>query len=123
MALIGAAEPRRLGRDDEGRKRDSGIDGCIEERVEVIVGERLAAPRVQLPLPAVVAAEHEERRGARDPVLRQRAGREQRVDARSDSPVLDDDDVALLHVALGRGGQRQRAQRLDQLGGDRRSRK
>ena len=40
---------------------------------------------------------------------------EQGVDAAADARVLDDDDVALLQVALGRGRQRQRAQGLDQL--------
>ncbi len=48
-----------------------GIDGGVEERVEVVVGERLATPCVQLALPAVVAAEHEQRGRAGNPLLRQ----------------------------------------------------
>jgi hypothetical protein len=41
--------------------------------------------------------------------------REQGIDAAADRCILDDDDVALLQVALGRGRKRQRAQGLDQL--------
>jgi hypothetical protein len=48
-------------------QRDARIDGWIEEGIEMIVRKRLAAPLVQLALPAIVGAEHEKRRRAQDP--------------------------------------------------------
>lgn len=65
----GTAEPRRFSGDDERRKRDAGVERCIEEDIQMIVGERLTTPGMQLALPAVVGAEDQERRGAGDPGL------------------------------------------------------
>src|SRR6185436_15808359 len=47
--------------EDEGAERDTGIDRSIEERIEVIVRERNAAPFVPEPLTAIVAAEDQQR--------------------------------------------------------------
>jgi hypothetical protein len=73
---------------------------------------------MELPLPAVIAAEHEQGRGAADPLLRERAGSQQRIDPRPDRRIVDDHDVALLQVALRRRGEGQRAEGVDQFGFD-----
>jgi len=103
------AKPRRFGGDDEGGKRDTGVERGIEEDVQMIVGERLATPGMQLTLPAVVGAKDQEGWGAGNPGLGQASRRQQLVDGLPQLPVLDDDDVALLQVALARRGKGKRA--------------
>src|SRR5262245_18202968 len=92
----GTAEPRHFGGDDKGGERDAGVERSLEEHIHMIVGERLATPGVQLTLPAVVAAEDEERRGAGSPGLGEASRRQQLVDPVPYLLVLDDHDVALL---------------------------
>jgi hypothetical protein len=112
----GTAEPRRFGGDGERRKRDAGVERGIEEDIQMIVGEGLATPGMQLALAAVVGAEDEERRGAGNPGLGEASRRQQLVEGMPYLPVLDDDDVALLQVALAGRGKGKRAKDFDQLG-------
>ena len=74
------AEPLRLGGEHERRQRDPGIDRRVEERIEVIVRERLAAPFVPQPLAAVVAAEDQQHRRILEPRLPDRPLGERRQD-------------------------------------------
>src|SRR5262245_19599544 len=83
-----AAEPHRFGGDHERRKGDAGVDGRVEEGIQMIVGEGFAAPGMELALPAVVAAENEERRGAANPGLRKVSAGEQAVDRTADLGIL-----------------------------------
>jgi hypothetical protein len=110
-----AAEPHRLRGDDECRQRDAGIDGGIEERIEVVVGERLAAP--SRAADAAGGCCRRTRAGRVRPGIHSCAKgpvESKGIDAAADAGILDDDDVALLQVALGRGRKRQCAQGVDQ---------
>src|SRR5439155_13390951 len=63
--------------------------------------------RVDSTLPPIVAAEDEEVRDVCQPFLAQRPARQQRSDLRFHGRRVDDDDVALLQIAFGRGAERQ----------------
>src|SRR5262245_61762822 len=77
----------------------------------MIVGVRPTAPGVELTLPTIVAEEHEEMRRTRYPVLiGQQVG-----DTSTLCGILDDENVALLQIALGWRRQCQRTKRVDQL--------
>ena len=76
----GTAEARRFRRDHAGGEGNTGVERGIEEDVQMIVAERLAAPGMQLALPAVVAAEDQQRRGAGYPGLGQASRGQQLVD-------------------------------------------
>jgi hypothetical protein len=92
------AQPDRFGGGNECAQRDSGIDGGIEERIQVIVDEWLAAPFVDLPLPAVVAAKDQEHGGGGRPGIFVQ-------EVRDSAPlgcVFEHDNVALLQVAFRR---------------------
>ena len=90
-----AAQAHRLRRGNKGGKRNCCVHRRVEERIEMIVDEGMAAQCVQLPLAAVVAAENEERRGRAHPLLAH-----DRVEALAHGTVLDNDNVALLKIAL-----------------------
>ena len=105
-----AAQARPVRRRHEGGEHDAGIDRGIEERIEIVVHERPAAPFEQQPVAAVVAAEHQEHRGGLDPgIIRQ-----QSLELLALALVRHDHDVGLLQVALGGRRQRHRAERLQQ---------
>jgi hypothetical protein len=70
----------------------------------MIVGERVPAQHMQLALAAVVAAEDEQGRGGAQPVLAHDG-----IEPLAHGGILDNHDVALLEVALGRRGERNRA--------------
>lgn len=91
-----ATEARGLCRRDEGFERDGRIDRRVEEGVEMVVGEGVAPPRVQLPLAPVVTEKDEKVRATGYPVLIL----QERIDAGADRGVLDDENVPLLQVAL-----------------------
>ena len=109
------AEPLRLRGQHERRERDPGIDTGVEERVEVIVGERLAAPFVPLPLAAVVAAEDQQHRDLAQPCLPGRALGERRENFLFQPRIVHDDDVALLEIAFGRRAQCERTEPVQQF--------
>ena len=60
------AEPHRVGGADEARQHDAGIDRGVEELIEMIVGERLAAHFRDFRQPPAVRQEHQERRRGAD---------------------------------------------------------
>jgi hypothetical protein len=69
----------------------------------VIVGEMPVAQRVDSTLPPIVAAEDEKVRNGCKPFLAQRPVGQEGADLGFQGRHVDDDDVALLQVALGRG--------------------
>ena len=92
-----------LGRDHERGQGYRRIDRGIEEGIEVIVGERPVAQCVDSTLPSIVAAEDEKVRDVCKPFLAQRSICQQRSDLGFQGRRVDDDDVALLEIAFGRG--------------------
>src|SRR5207302_3446304 len=97
-----AAEPDRFGGADEGCEHDAGVDGRVEELVEVIVRERLAAKLGDpLQAPAIGEKDQEDRRGD-DP----RHIGDQLANRSARRVVTDNDNVALLQVALRRRRER-----------------
>jgi hypothetical protein len=82
---------------------DRRIDRGVEEGIEVIVGEMPVAQRVDSALPPIVAAEDEKVRNVCKPFLAQRPVGEQRADLGFQRRRVDDEDVALLEIAFGRG--------------------
>src|SRR6266852_5080035 len=98
-----AAEPDRFGGADEGREHDAGIDRGVEELVEVIVRERLAA-KLGDALKAPAIGEKNQEDGRNDDPWH--IG-DQLADGPAHSAVADNEDVALLQVALR--GRRERA--------------
>ncbi|MCZ7642421.1 MAG: hypothetical protein M5U33_06430 [Pseudorhodoplanes sp.] len=66
MALSGQVpSPARAARAHERRQCDRGIDGRIEKGVEMVVGESLATPGMDLALTSVIATEDEKSRRLR----------------------------------------------------------
>ena len=110
-----AAQPHPVGRGNEGRQHDAGIDRGVEERIEMVVHERPLAPLEQQPVATVVGAEHEEHRRRLDPGI----VRQQGLELLALALVGDDHDVGLLQVRLRRRRQGDGAERLDQRRVDR----
>jgi hypothetical protein len=92
-----------LGRDHERGQGDRRIDRGVEEGIEMIVGEISVAQGVDSTLPSIVAAEDEKVGDVCKPFLAQRPVRQQRSDPGFQGRRVDDDDVALLEIAFGRG--------------------
>ena len=101
-----AAEPDRFGRTDEGCEHDAGIDGGVEELVEMVVRKRFFAELGNaLEPPAIGEKDQKHRRGRHPGHVR-----DQVADGAAAGRVGDDEDVALLQVALGRRRERAGAQ-------------
>ena len=62
-----AAEPDRGGGPHEGGHHDGAVDGGIEQQIDMIVRERLAAQARQLRGAAAVGQEHQQHRRLREP--------------------------------------------------------
>ena len=106
------AQPDRRRRPQERRQHDRRIHRRIEKLVEMIVRKRLVVEFCQHRQPFAVGDEHQEGRRVHDP----RHVGNGRDDAGTDCRVGDDDDVALLQVALGRRRKRAGAQQPQQVG-------
>src|ERR1700730_792130 len=107
-----AAEPDCLRGADKRRERDCRIDDRIEEQIEVIVRERVATELGNRRQTPAVRSEHEEYRRIIDP----RHLRDKRHNGLSYRGVADDDDIALLEVAFGRGREGTCAKEVKQIG-------
>ncbi len=91
-----AAETGGFGRVQERCHDDSGVDRCIEEKIEMIVRERLASQARDFGKPAAVGEKDEKHRGVTHPWhLREQAG-----DRIALCRVTDHKNIALLQVAL-----------------------
>ncbi len=110
-----AAEPGGLGGADEGRQHDRRIGHRVEKQIEVIVREWLVAHLGDRRHAGAVGDEHQERRRVRDPRHVGDGGRDRALHGL----VVDDDDVALLQIALGRRRQRAGAQEPQRVGRNR----
>src|ERR1700730_6636083 len=110
-----AAEPACLRGADKRRERDCRIDDRIEEQIEVIVRERFATELGNRRQTPAVRGEHEEHRRIIDP----RHLRDKRHNGLSYPGVADDDDIALLEIAFGRGREGACAKEAKQSGLDR----
>ncbi len=82
----------------EAREHDGGIDRRIEEQIEMVVRERLAAHRRELRRAAAVGEEDEEHRRLDEPWH----FRKQRGDGMALSFVANNQNIALLQIALCR---------------------
>ena len=107
-----AAEPDCLRSADKRRERDCRIDDRIEEQIEVIVRERFATELGNRRQTPAVRSEHEEYRRIIDP----RHLRDKRYNGLSYRGVADDDDIALLEIAFGRGREGACAKEANQIG-------
>jgi len=94
-------KPLRLGSEDQRAEQNPGIEGGVEEGVEMIVGEGVAAQRVDRPLPGVVGADDEQDGRPLYPGV---AGKP-RLDRGALRRIGDKDDVGLLQVGLRRSGE------------------
>src|ERR1700736_6543942 len=92
------AQALGVSRDHESRQSDRRI----EEGIEMIVGKGLVAQCVDQSLTAVIAAENDKVRQSRGPLLAQRSCSEERAYPGSQGGGVDDEDIALLEIALGR---------------------
>src|SRR6516162_5940284 len=107
-----AAEPDCLRGADKRRERDCRIDDGIEEQIEVIVRERFATQLGNRRQAPAVRGEHEEYRRIIDP----RHLPDKRHNGLSYRGVADDDDIALLEIAFGRGSEGACAKEAKQIG-------
>ena len=68
----------------------------------MIVGGGLVAQCMGLPLATVVAAENEKVRKSCSPLLAERSRGEERAYPGSQGGIVNDEDIALLQITLGR---------------------
>jgi hypothetical protein len=106
-----AAEPDGFGRDREGRKRQRGIDRRVEEQVEMIVRKRLAALLGDVGQAPAVGQEDQEYRRLAYP---RHVGDEIR-DRAPFGRLANDQDIALLQIALRRRRKRASTEQIDQV--------
>src|SRR5262249_50002353 len=110
-----AAEPDCLRGADKCRERDCRINDRIEEQIEVVVRERFATELGNRGQTLAVRSKYEEYWRIIDP----RHLGDERHNGLSYRGVADDDDIALLEIALGRGRESACAKEPKQIGLDR----